>query len=79
MKVATAANEAIARMLGELLEKEGIGCVVKGAGVGAAISPAALPYYIYVRASDAPRAREVTTFYLDSDTSIGLEKEKDAP
>ena len=79
IKVATAANEAVAQMLSELLEEQGIPCLVKAAGVGHGIlSPSLLPHYIYVPASLAERAREVTTFYLDSDASIGLEKANNA-
>lgn len=78
VKVATAANEAIARMLSELLTEEGIPSVVKAAGAGPAILPVAtLPHYIYVLASDVPRAKELINFYLDSDASIGLVKERD--
>ena len=79
VKVATAANEAIARMLSELLAEQDIHCVIKAAGVGPGIfSPSTLPHYLYVLATDASRAKEVVTFYLDSDASIGLAKEKDS-
>ncbi|HEX77380.1 MAG TPA: DUF2007 domain-containing protein [Dehalococcoidia bacterium] len=79
VKVATAANEAVAQMLRQLLEQHGIGCVVKAAGAGPGLfSPAGLPHYLYVLAPDATRAEEIVTFYLDSDASIGLEKSDNA-
>jgi len=74
VKVAEAANEALAGMWAELLENNGIPCLAKatGVGIGGWASAALLPHYLYVRAGDEQRAIELLESFAADDPSLTI-------
>jgi hypothetical protein len=65
--IATAPNEPIANMWAEILEENNIHCLLKGGNLGAAmyIPPLQLQHKIYVLASEAQKAKEIISPFLE--------------
>lgn len=64
MLLASAPNEAVAAMWRELLVAEGVPVLVKVGGPGVAyFTPALAEHYLYVRADQAERARQLLDDY----------------
>lgn len=64
VRIAVAANEAVALLWRGLLTAEGIPVIVRVAGPGIAyFTPALCEHYLYVRAADAGRARQLLDDY----------------
>jgi hypothetical protein len=65
--IATAPNEMVANMWSEILEENGIHCLLQGGELQAAMyaSPLAVPYKIYVLESEAEKAKEVLEPFLE--------------
>jgi hypothetical protein len=68
VNIATAPNEAIASMWAGILEEHGIHCLLKGGDLAAAMyaSPLNVPYEISVLASNADRATQILTPFIES-------------
>ena len=65
--IATAPNEPIANMWSGILEEHNIRCLLKGGNLGAAmyIPNLLLPFEIYVLASEAEKAKEIISPFLE--------------
>ena len=70
--IATAPNEAVAYMWAEILADHGIRCVLKGGDLKAAmyVFTYNLQYGVYVLASEAERAMEILTIFLEDNQTL---------
>ncbi len=71
VKIASAANGALAAMWREVLENNGIACLVRMTGPEAYVTFVS-PHEIYARAADAERARELLAAYNEDESDLAL-------
>lgn len=78
VKVATAANEPLARMWAETLDREGILCLVKpvtGPGTAGVWAAGIIEHEIWVRGSQAERAAAILSEMAGSDDDLIIERQ----
>lgn len=76
VKIATAANEPLARMWAEALERQGIPCLVKpvgGPGIDGVWAGAVFEHELWVRASQAKEAAALLVDYDGPQADLTLE------
>jgi hypothetical protein len=76
VKIASVANEPLARMWAELLERNGIPCLVKDVrmGIGGVWTSALDEHEIYVRADQAEEAAALLTPYDGPKADLTVER-----
>jgi hypothetical protein len=74
VRIAIAPNQAVAELWRALLTAEGVPVLVRLAGPGLAyFSPALCEHYLYVRAEQAARARQLLDDYAAAPDEVQLE------
>ncbi len=78
VKVASAGNQAVGEMWREVLESNGIPCLVRVAGPLLAYATFTSQHDLLVAASDAARARELLAAYNEDQGDLSLDRESSA-
>ena len=77
VKVASARNQAVGEMWREVLERNGIPCLLRVAGPLLAYATFTSQHDLLVAASDAARARELLAAYNEDEGDLSLDRESE--
>ncbi len=77
VKVASAGNQAVGEMWREVLESNGIPCLLRVAGPLLAYATFTSQHDLLVAASDAARARELLAAYNEDEGDLSLDRESE--
>ena len=72
VKVASAGNQALGELWREVLDNNGIPCLVRVAGPLLVYATFTSQHDLYVRAGDAARARDLLAAYNEDDADLSL-------